>query len=358
MPKRLTERRSIWIIGRFNYRLTMTRVSLFASVTLAAGLVCPGRFVSAETFTEGVRVSPETVTLKPGEYVWEPERAPEGPLLIIASTTEQVAYVYRNGSQIARSSVSTGRPGHRTPTGIFTILEKEVHHTSSIYKGAEMPYMERVTWGGIALHAGNLPGYPDSHGCIRLPLEFSKLLFGVTMKGATVIIADEHSAPAETVHPGLFFSQSGEESEPEAADQFEWNPAKSASGPVSVLVSSADKTLYVYRNGIQIGRAGIPNSQAASPLNNRVFSALNGADEQGHLRWVEVTATGKASSSESLFEAAQKSGLSPEFLAKVKEAIIPGATIIFTDKPVDPTTQSASAFQILVAQKDKPAGTM
>jgi L,D-transpeptidase catalytic domain len=215
-----------------------------------------------------------------------------------------------------------------------------------------------VTWGGIALHAGNLPGYPDSHGCIRLPLEFSKLLFGVTMKGATVIIADEHSAPAETVHPGLFFTQSGEESEPEAAGQFEWNPAKSASGPVSLLVSSADKTLYVYRNGIQIGRASIPNSQAASPLNNRVFSALNGADEQGHLRWVEVTATGKASSSESLFEAAQKSGLSPEFLAKAKEAIIPGATIIFTDKPVDPTTQSAPAFQILVAQKDKPAGTM
>jgi hypothetical protein len=335
----------------------MTRVSLFALVTLAAGLVCLGRFVvSAETFTEGVRVSPETVTLKPGEYVWEPERAPEGPLLIVASTTEQVAYVYRNGIRIARSSVSTGRPGHRTPTGVFTILEKEVHHTSSIYKGAEMPYMERVTWGGIALHAGNLPGYPDSHGCVRLPLEFSKLLFGVTMKGATVIIADEHSAPAETVHPGLFFTQSGEESEPEAAGKFEWNPEKSASGPVSLLVSSADKTLYVYRNGVEIGRAGVPNSQVVSPLNNRVFSALNGTDAEGHLRWAEVTAAGKDSSSQSLFEAAQKSQLPADFLAKAKEVIIPGATIIFTDKAVDPTTQSAPGFQILVAQKDKPAG--
>src|SRR2546423_5807087 len=109
--------------------------------------------LSAETFTEGVRVSPDTVTLKPGEYVWEPERAPEGPLLIVATITEQVAYIYRNGIRIARSSLSTGRPGHSTPTGVFTILDKEVHHTSSIYKGAEMPYMERVTWGGIALHA-------------------------------------------------------------------------------------------------------------------------------------------------------------------------------------------------------------
>src|SRR5437773_10455805 len=328
-------------------------------VTLAAGLVSlEYLLLSAEEVTERLRDHPPTNTLNPGEHVCEPERAPEGPLLIIASTTAQVAYVYRNGIRIARSSVSTGRPGHPTPTGVFTILEKEVHHTSSIYKGAEMPYMERVTWGGIALHAGDLPGYPDSHGCVRLPLEFSKLLFGVTMKGATVIIADSHSAPAETVHPGLFFTQSGEESEPEAAGQFDWNPDKSASGPVSLLVSSADKTLYVYRNGVEIGRAGMPNSQAVSSLNDRVFSALNGTDDQGHLRWVEVTAAGKDSSSQSLFEAAQKSQLPTEFLSKAKEVITPGTTIIFTDKPVDPTTQSHTNFQIVVAQKDKPSRTV
>jgi hypothetical protein len=330
---------------------------LLVIATVAGLLVLERSFVVAETFTEGVQVSPETVTLKPGEYVWEPERAPEGPLLIVASITEQVAYVYRNGIRIARSSVSTGRAGHRTPTGVFTILEKEVHHTSSIYKGAEMPYMERVTWGGIALHAGNLPGYPDSHGCVRLPLEFSKLLFGITMKGATVIIADEHSAPAETVHPGLFFTQSGEESEPMAAGQFEWNPDKSPSGPVSLIVSSADKTAYVYRNGVEIGRAGILNPQVVSPLNDRVFSALQGTDSDGHLRWVEVTSAGKEGSSQGLFLAAQKSEVPSEFLEKAKGVITPGATIIFTDKPVDPSTQSQTGFQILVAQKDKPSRT-
>ena len=208
-------------------RLTTTKLLLF--VVLSADLIClQWPMIFGEAFTEGVQVSPETVTLKPGEYVWEPERAPEGPLLIVASITEQVAYVYRNGIRIARSSCSTGRPGHRTPTGVFTILEKEVHHTSSIYKGAEMPYMERVTWGGIALHAGDLPGYPDSHGCVRLPLEFSKLLFGVTMKGATVIIADDHSAPSETVHPGLFFVQSGQESEPIALASLTGTPTSPA----------------------------------------------------------------------------------------------------------------------------------
>jgi hypothetical protein len=325
--------------------------SLVAIVT--ALFVLERCFIFAESFTEGVRVSPDTVTLKSGEYVWEPERAPEGPLLIVASITEQVAYVYRNGICIARSSVSTGRPGHRTPTGVFTILEEEVHHTSSIYKGAEMPYMERVTWGGIALHAGDLPGYPDSHGRVRLPLEFSKLLFGVTMKGATVIIADTHSAPATTVHPGLFFSQSRQESEPMAAGQFDWNPDKSPSGPVSFIVSSPDKTVYVYRNGIEIGRAGIPNAQVVAPLNDRVFSALQGTDAQGHARWIEVTAAGTEGASESLFLMAQKSGLPPEFVAKARTVIAPGTTIIFTNRPVDPSTQSPRNFQILVAQKDK-----
>jgi hypothetical protein len=330
--------------------------SLFSALVTNV-LIFGHSIVSAEIFTEGVEVSPETVILKPGEYVWEPERAPEGPLLIVASITEQVAYVYRNGVCIARSSVSTGRPGHRTPTGVFTILEKEVHHTSSIYKGAEMPYMERVTWGGIALHAGDLPGYPDSHGCVRLPLEFSKLLFGVTMKGATVIIADARSAPAETVHPGLFFTRSGEESEPIPAGQFEWNPDKSTSGPVALIVSSADKTVYVYRNGVEIGRAGISNAQLLVPLNDRVFSALQGTDANGHVRWIEVTAKGKEGASESLFLPAQKSGLPTEFLSDARQVITPGTTIIFTDKPVDPTRQSHKNFQIVVAQKDKPTGT-
>jgi L,D-transpeptidase catalytic domain len=331
--------------------------SLFSLMAIVAGLVVLDRaLISAETFTEGVRVSPETITLKPGQYVWEPERAPEGPLLIVASITEQVAYVYRNGIRIARSSVSTGRPGHSTPTGVFTILEKEVHHTSSIYKGAEMPYMERVTWGGIALHAGDLPGYPDSHGCVRLPLEFSKLLFGVTMKGATVIIADAHSAPATTVHPGLFFSQSGQESEPIAAGQFDWDPDKSLSGPVSLIVSSADKTVYVYRNGVEIGRAGIPNPQVILPLDDLVFTVLQGTDADGHLQWAEVTASGESKSSQSIFLAVQKSGLPAAFLDKAKAVITPGATLIFTDRSVDPSTQSPPNFQILVAQKDKPTG--
>ena len=122
-----------------------------------------------------------------------------------------------------------------------------------------------------------------------------------------------------------------------------------------MIVSSADKTAYVYRNGVEIGRAGIPNAQVVSPLNDRVFCALNGADADGHVRWVEVTSAGKEGLSQGLFLAAQKSGLPTAFLTDAKAIITPGTTIIFTDKSVDPTTQSPAGFQILVAQKNKPA---
>src|SRR6476660_4505402 len=175
------------------------------------------------------------------------------------------------------------------------------------------------------------------------------------MKGATVIIANTQSAPATTVHPGLFFAKSGQESEPIAAGQFDWNPDKSPSGPVSLIVSSADKTVYVYRNGVEIGRAGVPNPQVIGPLNDLVFTALQGTDADGHLRWAEVTATGDSKSNENIFFASQKSGLPAPLRDKAKAVITPGATIIFTDRPVDPTTQSPPNFQILVAQKDKPS---
>ena len=92
----------------------------------------------------------------------------------------------------------TGRKGHRTPTGVFTVLQKDKDHVSSTYKGAKMPYMERLTWSGIALHAGNLPGYPASHGCIRLPLDFAHKLFSISHLGMVVILADATQNPPKS----------------------------------------------------------------------------------------------------------------------------------------------------------------
>ena len=110
----------------------------------------------------------EMNALKPGEFTWHPERSPDGPVAIVVSIPDQRVHVYRNGIRIAASTCSTGKPGHTTPTGVFVVLEKDRNHHSSLYDDAPMPNMNRLTWSGVALHAGNLPGYPASHGCVRL----------------------------------------------------------------------------------------------------------------------------------------------------------------------------------------------
>jgi lipoprotein-anchoring transpeptidase ErfK/SrfK len=142
----------------------------------------------------------ETATdLSPGEFVWQPERSPVGEVEIVVSIPLQRAYVYRGGALIGVTTVSTGKPGHRTPTGKFDILQKRAKHFSNLYNNAPMPFMQRLTWGGIALHAGQIPGRPASHGCVRLPLAFARNLFGVTSMGGSVHIVDQSPAPAEAL---------------------------------------------------------------------------------------------------------------------------------------------------------------
>ena len=128
--------------------------------------------------------------LKPEQFKWKGGAIPSGPIVVVVSLTEQRAYVYLNGVRIGASSVSTGKPGHGTPTGVFTVLEKDADHRSKTYNNAPMPYTHRLTWSGVALHAGGLPGYPSSHGCVHLPTEFARHLFAVSPKGMTVVIAD------------------------------------------------------------------------------------------------------------------------------------------------------------------------
>ena len=133
--------------------------------------------------------------LKAGEFLWAPETAPEGPMLLVVSLAAQRAAVYRNGVPIGISTLSSGRSGTPTPTGTFTVLERDAVHHSNLYDNAPMPHMLRLTWDGIALHGGDVPGYPASHGCIRLPRKFARLLFGVTRIGTTVIVTDEAIEP-------------------------------------------------------------------------------------------------------------------------------------------------------------------
>src|SRR5262245_47389886 len=122
--------------------------------------------------TKGTPTGKPAGTLKPGEYWWNSQLSPSGPVVVLVSIPQQSMHVYRNGILIGRSTVSTGSKGHATPGGVFSILEKKQTHHSKKYNDAPMPYMQRLTWSGIAMHSGQLPGYPASHGCVRLPYDF------------------------------------------------------------------------------------------------------------------------------------------------------------------------------------------
>ena len=135
--------------------------------------------------------------------VKETSAKPQGPLIIAVSIEQQKLRVYDANGLFAESPVSTGMKGHSTPMGVFSVIQKNKMHRSNIYSGAPMPYMQRITWSGIALHAGALPGYPASHGCIRMPAAFAVKMWNWTRMGARVIITPGQITPAQFAHPLL-----------------------------------------------------------------------------------------------------------------------------------------------------------
>src|SRR5881398_604567 len=199
----------------------MNFLKIFA---LAVALLTTAQAVQKPSaHTKGTPAGKPTGQLKPGEYWWNPQLSPSGPLMVLVSVPQQTMHVYRNGILIGRSTVSTGSKGHATPGGVFTILEKKPAHYSKKYNNAPMPNMQRLTWTGIAMHAGQLPGYPASHGCVRLPEDFAAKLYTVTKLGTTVIIADNKSSPVNTTKPGLLFSGTTTQPGPMPAG-FAWTP--------------------------------------------------------------------------------------------------------------------------------------
>lgn len=137
--------------------------------------------------------------LSPNQFVWKDDNASGAasePVSIVISLLAQRAFVYRGSTMIAATTISSGKDGKDTPLGTYPILQKNAVHKSNLYNDASMPFMQRLTWDGIAIHAGRNPGFPDSHGCIRVPLGFAKRLFGVTTLGTTVTVTDDFEGGA------------------------------------------------------------------------------------------------------------------------------------------------------------------
>jgi hypothetical protein len=193
--------------------------------------------------------APKKVSDKKSKEEAAAERPIAGPIVINVSLSRQRLVAYDASGRIAESPVSSGRVGYSTPTGVFSIVEKNRVHHSNLYQGAPMPNMQRLTWSGVALHAGALPGYPASHGCIRLPHGFSKKLFGMTKMGTRVIVTRDPVVPISFAHERLFAAYPPEDD--------------LVTGSTGVKVADASKVAGEHRGNAVSEALGVTTAAAA-----------------------------------------------------------------------------------------------
>lgn len=263
---------------------------------------------------------------------------PTGPLAIVVSIARQRVTLFADGKPIAEAPVSTGTAGHETPMGVFAVIAKSRFHESNIYSGAPMPYMERITWSGVALHEGPLPGHAASHGCIRLPGSFASSLFKITKLGARVVITRDPVAPVAFASARLFVPKKPEdkpadmpvaaapekpvvvaEAETQAATfsaktdgakpdshgglgapaviaKLEEKPPETVKplaemrkrkGPVQVFVSRKAGKIYVRQDFAPLFDMPVTIADPSKPWGTHIFTAMEIKD--GQVRWTALT---------------------------------------------------------------------
>ncbi len=316
-------------------------------------------------------VDTPSMQLKPGDWIWGSGDSfkGRGPMAVVVSLTEQRAYAYRNGILIGVSTVSSGKAGYKTPTGVFTILQKERDHHSNLYRSAPMPYQQRLTWDGIALHAGGLPGYPESHGCVHLPTEFARRLFEATNMGMTVVVSEEGAQPASVVHPRAITPidvRTGLESSItplRSGEDYRWEPEKSPEGPVSLVLSVPDGKVVVYRNGIEIGRSSIavrnplPGTHAYIVAQGQMSEVIPGTSGLHMPNWISIGIPGHADEAGQPVgaELASRVAVPEGFLAAILPQLTPGTVLLATDQPILPQT---SGVELQVLDDQPPISTV
>ena len=328
----------------------------------------------------------------------QPQDPPKGPLQIIISIEDQRISLYDNVELIARSSVSTGVPSHPTPLGIFTVISKQRWHRSNIYSNAPMPYMQRITWSGIALHAGVLPGYPASHGCIRLTDSFATRLWHLTKRGTRVIIARGDVRPFEIRNPHLFLSRSTVSGSPEsqvataaggsitaaatytplisdvgAQEATSLQVPKSNAGgaalqkarPISVFVSRKLGKLLVRQDFTPLFDVPVKIQNPEEPLGTHVFTAMALQNEGPAIRWTVVSMPEEFSRSSGAHKermertiatapavpptdksnaALNRIEIPQDAFERISDLITPGSSLIVSDRGMSDETGSDTDF--------------
>jgi len=336
----------------------------------------------------------------------QPQETPKGALQIIISIADQRVSLYDNGNLIARSSVSTGVRRHPTPLGVFSVVEKERWHRSNLYSGAPMPYMQRITWSGVALHAGVLPGYPASHGCIRLTNDFAVRLWHLTKRGARVIIARQDVVPVEITNPHLFVSKPKtafdsseslpitvasnsnktaataqaplisnvgmqETAESQAAASAPSAAAPQKAAPISVFVSRKLSRLFVRQGFTPLFDVAVQIQNPEEPLGTHVFTVMEPQDEGSAVRWSLISILEQSMSPDSIKErkgpkqqivetapsatplsdnantALDRIEIPQDAIQQISELLIPGSSLIISDYGISSETGPYTDFIVL-----------
>lgn len=287
-------------------------------------------------------------------FTWQPERSRSGPILIVVSIDDQVAFVYRNGIQIGQTPVSTGRPGYPTPTGVFSILGKDANHHSKKYNNAAMPFAERLTWSGIFLHAGDLPGYPSSHGCVHLPLAFAKDLFETTQANDTTVVITKSTSHPTEVGPieQLLRIVEADASGTQATNNVLWEPNKSKDGSVAIVIGGLDKRIEILRGGVLIGQAPISFADPNTSLPEALYVKLQPLPGKPSPDWSAVLIVGSQTTSPpQLGEIQVPAPISNE----LNKLLVPGTLLITTPGSLTPDNRSATNFVGVEASGDSAA---
>jgi L,D-transpeptidase catalytic domain len=348
----------------------------------------------------------------PRKHVHREREAPRrstamrGPLLIAVSIANQEAKIYSGTTEIATTPVSTGVPGHPTPMGVFAVIQKQVYHESNLYSAAPMPHMQRITWSGIALHGGVVPGHPASHGCIRLPRDFATKLYGMTKLGTRVVVTYDDARPIEIAHKALLQPKEAEPTaDPKTAALDADTTAKMTEAPrsdvtasispaaapipspaqehpvakakprseLSIFISRKQAKLYARYNLEPLLETPITISDPEKPIGTHVFTATEVTENSAtSLRWNALSipsalpkrvkardelsarerrkiaaALPQAAAGPSAAEALDRIEIPQDVRERVADLIKPGASLIISDNALSDETGEDTDFVVL-----------
>jgi len=315
---------------------------------------------------------------------------PKGPLQVVVSIGGQRVTLYDNGVRIAQGPVATGMRGHATPTGVFSVIQKDRYHRSNLYSNAPMPYMQRITWSGVALHEGPLPGHPASHGCIRLSHDFASRLWLITKLGARVIVARNDVIPIDFAHPHLFVPKPKPSEPPVGGSEAEASAQLVASttspsatspemvvpmkrtGHVAVFVSRTEKKIFVRQGFAPLFDMPVTIDDPDLPLGTHVFTAMEVTNNGTSMRWNVMTMpgeqpriaepsgrnktgkhaipppkSGEGKATTTPQQALDRIHIPQEAIDRIGELLIPGSSLVVSDQGLGPETGTGTDFIVV-----------